>query len=151
MKLGFMFYHCIYNSYSQWFFLLSFLTAMKILLFLHFIYSLCLFFNLIKALAAHFLCPQTTFFGTELDLLKNKKQKPQHYNWDNHLNWLNSQLWKEWQSLYSAQEHTQTAMQVQSRDYIFSCFDSPRASSTNSSKFSWLCSQVPQGNGTIIV
>ena len=71
-----MVYHCIYNSYLQWLFLLSFLTAMKILLFLHFIYSLCLFFNLIKALAAHFLCPQTTFFGTKLDLLKNKNKSP---------------------------------------------------------------------------
>lgn len=71
-----MVYHCKYNSYLQWLFLLSFLTAMKILLFLHFIYSLCLFFNLIKALAAHFLCPQTTFFGTKLDLLKNKNKSP---------------------------------------------------------------------------
>lgn len=49
---------------------------MKILLFLHFIYSLCLFFDLIKALAADFLCPQTTFFGTKLDSLKQKKKRP---------------------------------------------------------------------------
>lgn len=136
MKLGFMFYHRIYNSYLQWLLLLSFLTAMKIVLFLHFIYSLCLFFNLIKALAAHFLCPQTTFFGTELDLLKNKKQKPQHYNWDNHLNWLNSQLWKQQQTPYSVREHMQTAMKIWSRENIFSCFGPLHASSTNSYKFS---------------
>lgn len=135
MKLGFMFYHCIYNSYLQWLFLLSFLTDMKILLFLHFIYSLCLFFNLVKVLAAHFLCPQTTFFGTKLDLLKNKKQKPQHYNWDNHLNWLNSQLWKQQQTLYSVQEHMQTAMKIWSRENIFSYFDPLHAASTNSYKF----------------
>lgn len=48
---------------------------MKILLFLHFIYSLCLFFNLIKVLAADFLCSQTAFFGTKLDALKKIKNK----------------------------------------------------------------------------
>lgn len=136
MKLGFMVYHSIFNSYLQWLFLISFLTAMMILLFLYFIYSLCLFFNLIKALAAHFLCPQTTFFGTELDLLKNKKQKPQHYKGDNDFNWLNSQLWKQQQTLYSVQEHMQTTIKIWSRENIFSCFDPLlHAASTNSHKF----------------
>lgn len=76
---------------------------MKILLFLHFIYSLCLFFDLIKALAADFLCPQTTFFGTKLDSLK-KKKKTQDYNRETVE--LKNQCWKQQQVLYSVSEYT---------------------------------------------
>jgi len=75
---------------------------MKILLFLHFIYSLCLFFDLIKALAADFLCPQTTFFGTKLDSLK-KKKKTQDYNRETVE--LKNQCWKQQQVLYSVSEY----------------------------------------------
>lgn len=77
---------------------------MKILLFLHFIYSLCLFFDLIKALAADFLCPQTTFFGTKLDSLKKKKKKTQDYNRETVE--LKNQCWKQQQVLYSVSEYT---------------------------------------------